>query len=110
MAHPARASRVSVADSLSLWTAGGRQEVRLIIEGDVYLLIFGTKLPESQAFMAWVAEEVKPALKNRESIDRCAEPPQAVPLLYTVVPAVLNFVCITVSFLIAFAVRFWYTR
>lgn len=47
-----------------LQTAGGLQEVRLINEGDVYSLIFGSRLPEAKAFKRWVTHEVLPAIRK----------------------------------------------
>lgn len=53
-----------IAKRYTLQTAGGRQEVRIVNEGDVYSLIFGSRLPEAKAFKRWVTHEVLPAIRR----------------------------------------------
>lgn len=53
-----------IAKRYTLQTSGGRQEVRIINEGDVYSLIFGSRLPEAKAFKRWVTHEVLPAIRR----------------------------------------------
>ena len=48
-----------------LETPGGTQEARFITEGDVYRLIFNSKLPTAEKFEAWVFEEVLPSIRKR---------------------------------------------
>lgn len=43
---------------------GGHQTVNIIREGDVFRLVMKSKLPEAQAFEAWVMDEVLPALRK----------------------------------------------
>lgn len=43
-----------------LETAGGVQDTRFITEGDLYRLIFSSKLPAAQDFEAWVVDEILP--------------------------------------------------
>ncbi|WP_408923029.1 phage antirepressor [Corynebacterium tuberculostearicum] len=45
-------------------TAGGIQQVRFLTEGDLYRLIFSSKLPAAQAFEAWVVDEVLPTIRR----------------------------------------------
>lgn len=47
-----------------LETAGGIQEARFITEGDVYRLIFNSKLPEAEKFESWVVDEVLPSIRK----------------------------------------------
>lgn len=47
-----------------LETAGGIQKARFITEGDVYRLIFNSKLPAAQVFEAWVVDEVLPTIRK----------------------------------------------
>lgn len=47
-----------------LLTAGGIQQVRFVTEGDLYRLIFSSKLPAAQAFEAWVVDEVLPTIRR----------------------------------------------
>lgn len=47
-----------------LETAGGIQQARFITEGDVYRLIFNSKLPAAEAFEAWVVDEVLPSIRK----------------------------------------------
>ncbi|KAA0879045.1 BRO family protein [Corynebacterium amycolatum] len=43
---------------------GRTQEARFITEGDLYRLIFSSKLPAAQDFEAWVVDEVLPAIRR----------------------------------------------
>lgn len=43
---------------------GRTQEARFITEGDVYRLIFNSKLPTAEKFEAWVADEVLPSIRK----------------------------------------------
>lgn len=45
-------------------TPGGTQEARFITEGDLYRLVFNSKLPEAEKFEAWVVDEVLPSIRN----------------------------------------------
>ena len=47
-----------------LETAGGVQDTRFITEGDLYRLIFSSKLPAAQDFEAWVVDEVLPTIRH----------------------------------------------
>ena len=47
-----------------LETPGGKQQVRFITEGDIYRLIFNSKLPEAEKFEAWVTSEVLPSIRK----------------------------------------------
>ena len=47
-----------------LETPGGIQEARFITEGDVYRLIFNSRLPEAEKFEAWVVDEVLPSIRK----------------------------------------------
>lgn len=47
-----------------LETAGGVQDTRFISEGDLYRLIFSSKLPAAQDFEAWVVDEVLPTIRR----------------------------------------------
>ena len=47
-----------------LETPGGIQQTRFITEGDVYRLIFNSKLPEAEKFEAWVVDEVLPSIRK----------------------------------------------
>lgn len=47
-----------------LETAGGVQDTRFITEGDLYRLIFSSKLPAAQDFEAWVVDEVIPTIRR----------------------------------------------
>lgn len=53
------AKHYSIIDSL-----GRTQEARFITEGDVYRLIFNSKLPEAEKFEAWVVDEVLPSIRK----------------------------------------------
>lgn len=43
---------------------GRTQEARFITEGDLYRLIFNSKLPEAEKFEAWVIDEVLPSIRK----------------------------------------------
>ena len=43
---------------------GRTQEARFITEGDLYRLIFSSKLPAAQDFEAWVVDEVLPTIRR----------------------------------------------
>jgi prophage antirepressor-like protein len=43
---------------------GGRQEVRIINEGDVFRLIVNSRLPQAQRFEKWLFEEVIPQIRK----------------------------------------------
>ncbi len=43
---------------------GRTQEARFITEGDLYRLIFSSKLPAAQDFEAWVVNEVLPTIRR----------------------------------------------
>ncbi|MGV0424698.1 phage antirepressor [Corynebacterium tuberculostearicum] len=46
-----------------LETPGGVQDARFITEGDLYRLVFFSKLPAAQDFEAWVVDEVLPTIR-----------------------------------------------
>ena len=46
-------------------TKGGIQKLMFINEANLYLLIFGCKLPAAKVFRRWVTSEVLPALRAR---------------------------------------------
>ena len=48
-----------VIDSL-----GRTQQTRFITEGDLYRLVFGSKLPTAEKFEAWVVDEVIPSIRK----------------------------------------------
>ncbi|AIG63521.1 BRO family protein [Corynebacterium atypicum] len=52
-----------------LETAGGVQDTRFITEGDLYRLIFSSKLPAAQDFEAWVVDEVLPTIRRHGVYD-----------------------------------------
>lgn len=47
-----------------LLTKGGKQEVSLIPEGDVWRLIIRSKLPQAEAIEKWIMEEVLPTIRK----------------------------------------------
>lgn len=59
-----------------LLTKGGKQEVILINEPNVYRLIVKSQLPAAEKFEAWLFEEVIPAIRKKGGygIDRYATP------------------------------------
>ena len=48
----------------NILTNGGKQEINLIPEGDIYRLIVGSKLPQAQKFEKWVFDEVLPQIRK----------------------------------------------
>lgn len=48
----------------SLPTKGGKQNVRLIPEGDLYRLIIRSNLPTAERFEKWVFDEVLPSIRK----------------------------------------------
>ena len=46
----------------STLTAGGKQEMSFISEGDLYRLITHSKLPSAEKFESWVFDEVLPSI------------------------------------------------
>lgn len=58
-------------------TNGGAQDVNVIPEGDIYRLIFSSKLPSAQKFEEWVMDEVLPEIRRTGGyIDKGATPQQ----------------------------------
>lgn len=53
-----------IAKRYPLETAGGKQEVRIINEPDLYRLIIRSNLPAAEQFEKWVVEEVLPAIRK----------------------------------------------
>ncbi|CAB3925357.1 hypothetical protein LMG26846_06010 [Achromobacter insuavis] len=53
-----------VAKHHPLQTAGGKQDVRILSEGDVYRLIVNSKLPSAEPFERWVFDEVLPTIRK----------------------------------------------
>ena len=45
-------------------TEGGKQEMNVIPEGDVYRLVTHSKLPSAERFESWVFDEVLPAIRK----------------------------------------------
>lgn len=45
-------------------TNGGKQEISVIPEGDIYRLIVGSKLPQAEQFEKWVFDEVLPQIRQ----------------------------------------------
>lgn len=73
-----------------LETPGGIQQVRFITEGDLYRLIFNSKLPEAEKFEAWVVDEVLPSIRKHGMYatpttieEMIANPDMAIKLLTT---------------------------
>lgn len=73
-----------------LETPGGTQEARFITEGDVYRLIFSSKLPTAEKFEAWVVDEVLPSIRKHGMYatpatieEMIANPDMAIQLLTT---------------------------
>lgn len=48
----------------STLTAGGKQEMSFIPEGDLYRLITHSKLPSAEKFESWVFDEVLPSIRK----------------------------------------------
>lgn len=58
-------------------TNGGMQYISIIPEGDIYRLIFSSKLPSAQKFEEWVMDEVLPEIRRTGGyIDEGATPQQ----------------------------------
>lgn len=79
-----------VTNHYPLKTPGGIQQARFITEGDLYRLIFNSKLPEAEKFEAWVVDEVLPSIRKHGmyatpvTIDAMiADPDMAIKLLTT---------------------------
>lgn len=53
-----------VTNHYPLETPGGIQQTRFITEGDLYRLIFNSKLPTAEKFEAWVVDEVLPSIRK----------------------------------------------
>lgn len=69
---------------------GRTQEARFITEGDVYRLIFNSKIPSAEKFEAWVVDEVLPSIRKHGMYatpttieDMIANPDMAIKLLTT---------------------------
>lgn len=69
---------------------GRTQEARFITEGDIYRLIFNSKLPAAEKFEAWVVDEVLPSIRKHGMYatpatieDMIANPDMAIKLLTT---------------------------
>ncbi len=45
-------------------TPGGIQQIRFVTEGNLYRLVFSSKLPTAQDFEAWVVDEVLPTIRR----------------------------------------------
>ena len=52
---------------MDLPSNGGKQEMLVITEGDMYRLIAHSKLPEAQKFESWVFDEVLPSIRKSGS-------------------------------------------
>jgi len=53
-----------IAKRYPLSTPGGKQEMRIIGEPDLYRLIIGSSLPAAEAFEKWIFEEVLPSIRK----------------------------------------------
>ena len=51
-------------------TNGGRQELNIIPEGDVYRLVAHSKLPKAEQFEAWVFDNVLPTIRQTGSYQK----------------------------------------
>lgn len=49
---------------MEVLTNGGKQEMLVIPEGDIYRLIIRSKLPSAEKFEAWVCDEVLPSIRQ----------------------------------------------
>ena len=47
-------------------TPGGIQQIRFVTEGNLYRLVFSSKLPTAQDFEAWVVDEVLPTIRRHD--------------------------------------------
>lgn len=52
---------------LGIPSNGGTQMMKIIPEGDVYRLIFKSRLPEAEAFESWVVNDVLPTIRQTGS-------------------------------------------
>ncbi|WP_143322871.1 BRO family protein [Clostridium sp. HBUAS56010] len=65
----------------SFLTEGGKQELKVIPEGDIYRLIMKSKLPSAERFESWVFDEVLPSIRKHgiyateETIDKILNDP-----------------------------------
>ena len=50
--------------SIYTLTAGGRQKVKVIDEGNLYRLIFKSRKPSAERFTSWVCDDVLPAIRE----------------------------------------------
>jgi len=55
-----------------LQTPGGKQEVRVLTEADMFRLIVNSTLPAAERFEAWVFEEVLPSIRKTGSYSAAA--------------------------------------
>ena len=83
-------------------TNGGVQYISIIPEGDIYRLIFSSKLPSAQKFEEWVMDEVLPQIRKTGGyIDKGATQQQLKQLqqeinslsIYTIKGDTINDVC-----------------
>lgn len=51
-------------------TNGGKQDVKIIPEGDVYRLIAHSKLPQAEKFESWVFDDVLPTIRKTGSYQK----------------------------------------
>jgi hypothetical protein len=51
----------------TLQTAGGVQEMRVLVEADVHRLIVGSELPAAERFRVWLFEDVLPSIRKTGS-------------------------------------------
>jgi prophage antirepressor-like protein len=61
-----------VAKHHPLQTGGGKQEVRIINEGDVWRLITHSNLPKAQRFEKWLFEEILPQIRKTGGYGKAA--------------------------------------
>ena len=45
-------------------TSGGTQEIKFILEGDVYRLVAHSRLPSAEKFESWIFDEVLPTIRR----------------------------------------------
>lgn len=57
--HCKRVSKMEVP------TNGGKQDMLIIPEGDIYRLIIKSKLPSAEKFETWVMDEVLPTIRKQ---------------------------------------------
>ena len=64
--NPADAVRTHTKGSIKYrhLTNGGKQEIKIIPEGDIYRLIMKSKLPAAEKFESWVMDEVLPTIRK----------------------------------------------